>query len=263
MKFSIITITYNSSATLAETIDSVLTQEGADLEYIIVDGASTDDTVETIKKYADTDDRIKWISEPDEGIADAFNKGLSMAIGDWVGIINSDDSLAPEAIAKVAEMVRRNPEAEVIHGGILRLDEQGVPVFVIDPGNLKSIWHHMPVNHPAMFVSRNTYDQLGGFDKTLRIAMDYDLVLRFYRAGVKFLSINQVLAHMRHGGASDSGLWPGRLEKFQVSVRHGYPRWKAVGWLLLRLGIGWFKRCLRMVGLQRLNLYHPRFRTPD
>ena len=97
MTFSIITITFNSREFLEETIQSVLSQEEADFEYIIVDGGSTDGTLEIIRRYANMDERIRWISEPDVGISDAFNKGIARAQGEIIGILNSDDTYLPDA----------------------------------------------------------------------------------------------------------------------------------------------------------------------
>ncbi len=250
--------------TLAITIDSVLSQGDVDLEYLIIDGASTDGTIEIIRQYATQDLRIRWISEPDEGIADAFNKGLKMATGDWVGILNSDDYYASNALQKVAETIRKHPEAGVIHGDLQRLDEHGQTLFLLKPADLdKVIWHQMPVNHPATFVSRAVYKQVGGFDKSLKIVMDYDLVLRAYQAGVKFVYVESVLAHMRYGGASDARVWQGLLEIWKVSVRQGYPRYKASVWLLYRAFVGLVKNILRQIGLNGLLMLHPRFRKSD
>ncbi len=264
MKLSIITVTYNSIATLTATIESVLYQAGAELEYILIDGASTDGTVDLIRAYAIKDPRIRWISEPDGGIADAFNKGLAMATGDWIGILNSDDCYSPGALMVVDNVVAQHPEAGVIHGDLLRLDEHGQPLFLLKPPDIdNTVWHQMPTNHPATFVSRAVYEQVGYFNKDLKIAMDYDLILRLYRFGAKFVYIDAVLAHMRYGGASDDRLWQGLREVWKISVRQGYPRYKASAWLLYRAVIGLIKNVLRQVGLNGLLTLHPRFRKSE
>ncbi len=110
MNFSIITVTFNSKRYLEETIRSVLTQAFVDLEYILVDGGSTDGTLDIIRDHAAKDRRIRWISEPDEGIADAFNKGIALASGEIVGIINSDDTYAPGALRAVADACAAHPD---------------------------------------------------------------------------------------------------------------------------------------------------------
>lgn len=238
---------------------SVLSQQGGELEYLLIDGGSSDGTVELIRNAAAADARIRWISEPDKGIADAFNKGLAMATGEWIGILNSDDLYAPGALQAVAEVILAHPDADVIHGDMLRLDEQGRGMFVLNPADIGTIWRQMPLNHPATFVSRAAYRRIGGFDPSLRIAMDYDLVLRLFRSGARFVYLERVLAQMRYGGASDDRLWAGLQEIRRVSVRAGYPQWRAAIWLLYRACVGGVKRVLRKTGLRRLLLLHPRF----
>lgn len=261
MRFSIITPTRNCCATLAAAMVSVLNQTGVEFEYLIVDGGSTDGTVEIIRKFADRDSRIRWVSEPDKGIADAFNKGLGMATGEWVGIINSDDCYVPGALTAVAEAIHRHPNADVIHGDMLRLDVDGHPLFVLKPASVeRAIWRQMPLNHPATFVARRAYDKVGGFDTGLRIAMDYDLILRLYCAGARFVHLEQVLAQMRYGGASDARFWAGLQESRTVKLRLGYPRWRADLLLLQRWLVEVVKRGLRRCGMSRLLMLHPRFR---
>jgi len=261
--FSIITPTFNSRDTLGLAMESVLSQEGVDLEYLIVDGGSTDGTVELIRDYAARDSRIRWMSEPDRGIADAFNKGIGMATGEWVGITNSDDRLAAGALAPVAEAARRNPAADVIHGDMLRFDEQGRPMFVLKPLDLeRAIWRQMPLNHPATFVAREVYRRCGGFDATLHYSMDYDLVLRLYREGCCFVYLPVVLAEMAYGGASDERFWACAREASRVAIRHGSPP-PAAYLHLLRNGVkGAVKQLLRRAGLASWLRCHPRFRGP-
>lgn len=261
MKITIITITYNSAKTLSDTIDSVLSQEGVELEYLIIDGASTDGTLDVIKKYAAQDVRIRWVSEPDNGIADAFNKGLAMATGNWIGIINSDDYYAPSALTVVAETVRQHPGIESIHGDLLRFDADGQPLFVFKPDDLgKTIWHKMPISHPTTFVALTAYDRVGGFNPELRIGMDHDLILRLYLAGAKFHYVDKVLAHMRSGGVSDTDLWAGLRERRAITLAHGYKRYKANFWFLFNGTTGTIKKLLRRLGLHKILTLHPRFK---
>lgn len=261
MRFSIITVTYNSSRFLAETIQSVLTQEYADLEYLLVDGGSSDGTLEIIKSFAAQDPRIRWISEPDEGISDAFNKGLAMSTGELVGIINSDDTYSPGALESVAQAYLADPGVDVLHGDMIRFQGDR-PLFLLKPGKVAgNIWYEMPLNHPATFVTRRAYAQVGGFDLGLKVAMDYELVLRLYRAGCRFRYIDRVLANMRYGGASDDGFIAARKEVAAVTVRAGYPPAKAYGWLVYKSFQGCVKNLLRWLGLHRLIRMHPKFRS--
>lgn len=263
MKISVITVTYNSRRYLAECMESVLSQGGAELEYILIDGGSTDGTVELIKERAGRDSRIRWISEPDEGIADAFNKGLTLATGELVGILNSDDTYAPDALCRVAEAYRLHPGCDVFYGDMARFEGEQ-ELFVVKPvAPGPAIWHEMPLNHPATFVTRRAYGLVGRFDAGLRVAMDYDLVLRLHLAGFRFHYLPHVLARMRYGGASDERFLQTLREVFAIAVRHGYPRWRAFGWFCWRAVKSLGKMGLRRCGLQGSFRLHPRFRGPE
>lgn len=260
MTFSIITPTFNSRKFLEETIQSVLSQEGADFEYIIVDGGSTDGTVDIIKRHAEKDNRIHWLSEPDEGIADAFNKGIDLARGDIVGIINSDDTYLPGTLAAVAEAYRTYPECDVFHGDMLRLQGDTV-LFLLKPSDVRSnIWHEMPLNHPATFVSARAYRNVGGFDAKIQVAMDYDLMLRLHKCGCHFYYVGRPLAAMRYGGTSDAKFLDGLREVRAIAIREGYPFGKAWFWFGYKVTIGTIKNILRRFGLYSLICLHPKFR---
>ncbi|MHB8056772.1 MAG: glycosyltransferase family 2 protein [Desulfuromonadaceae bacterium] len=261
MKFSVITITFNSVSSVRETICSVVSQSYPDLEYILVDGGSSDGTVEVVSEFAAKDPRIGWISELDDGISDAFNKGIALATGDIIGIINSDDSYLPETLRLVAERAKAHPDCDVFHGDIVRRDQAGKELFILKPLNVEtSVWREMPVNHPATFVRRRAYDKIGGFDVALRYAMDYDLVLRLYNAGCRFCYIEEPLATMRYGGASDVSFVKGLLEVYNVSVREGCPRHRALFWFLVKSFTRTVKNLLRILGLYPIIRLHPRFR---
>jgi glycosyltransferase involved in cell wall biosynthesis len=260
VKFSIVTVTFNSACYIDECMKSVLGQDYRDLEYILVDGGSTDGTLETIRRHAACDDRIRWISEPDEGISDAFNKGIRLATGEMIGIINSDDRYAAGALRAVAETFSVHPACDVFHGDILRFEGES-PLFRLKPAPVDArIWHEMPLNHPATFVTKRAYARVGLFDARLKFAMDYDLVLRLYLAGCRFCYLDRVLADMRYGGVSDARHIAARREVYAVTVQAGYPRWKASAWFLYRVGMTSVKNLLRRLGLLGLIRLHPRFR---
>jgi glycosyltransferase involved in cell wall biosynthesis len=263
MLVSIITVSMNSAKYLREAMQSVVFQDWADLEYIIVDGGSVDGTVEIIREFADGDPRIRWISEKDEGISDAFNKGLSMARGDLIGFLNSDDTYAPGALRAVAEVFLHNSEKDVFHGDMVRFSGS-TPLYTVVAGRMgDNIWHEMPLNHPATFVTRKAFAAVGEFDRSLRLAMDYDLVLRLYLAGCRFHHIPAVLARMRYGGASDDRFVDVRREVVALTVAKGYPPLKAWWWFAFGVSKGYLKNLLRRCGLNRLIRLHPRFRTCD
>jgi glycosyltransferase involved in cell wall biosynthesis len=180
MKFSIITITFNSKTYLEETIQSVLTQDYPDFEYIIVDGGSTDGTLDLVRKYAD-DDRICWKSEPDRGIADAMNKGIERAKGEIIAHLHSDDSYLPGALRQVADSFARHADARWLTGCLRHVNERGELLYdtrLKDDYSQESLLRRNLIGHPATFIRREVFDEVGGFDPTLRYAMDYDLWLR-------------------------------------------------------------------------------------
>jgi glycosyltransferase involved in cell wall biosynthesis len=260
MLFSIITPTMNSAARLEETIRSVLDQADVALEYLLIDGGSNDETLAIIRRHAAADERIRWVSEPDQGIADAFNKGIALAQGEVIGIINSDDLYEVGALSAVWDHFQADPDCDLVHGDMLRL-EGDQPLFRMVPGPpAETIWREMPLNHPATFVRVERYRELGGFDGALRLTMDYELVLRYYRAGCRFCYLPRILARMRYGGASDNQFLAVRRELFRVTVAAGYPRWKAAVWYLRYAAAGSIKLLLRRSGLYVLMRLHPKFR---
>lgn len=261
VKFSIITVTRNSIDFVEDAIKSVLLQNVFSLEYIIIDGGSTDGTIGIIERYAELDSRIRWISEPDKGISDAFNKGIRMASGDIIGILNSDDRYTPDTLKLVAEAVVAHPECDVFHGNMLRF-EGDTPLFMLKPSDVEcNIWHEMPLNHPATFVSKRAYTAVGPFDTGLKIAMDYDMILRIFVAGFKFEYIEAVLAHMRYGGVSDERFMAARREVLAITLREGYPRLKAYIWFVYKIGMNSIKVVLRRLGLHSVMRLHPKFRA--
>lgn len=209
MKISLITVSYNSAATIKDTIDSIRSQDYPDIEYIVVDGNSKDNTVEILKENTSLIDR--WISEPDKGIYDAMNKALKLATGEVVGILNSDDFYSSNQIISQVAAAFQDPTTDAVFGDL---------VFV-DPRNLKKVvrkyssanWNpkkfargFMPA-HPTFFVRRKFYEQFGLFKTDYRIAADYELLIRFlyvHKLRYKYLPITMV--NMRKGGVSSNGI---------------------------------------------------------
>lgn len=210
MKISIITVCFNSASTLQTAMDSVLGQTYPDIEYIVIDGGSRDGTKELLERY-----RVRLavcISEPDEGIYDAINKGLSRATGDVVAILNSDDVYShPDAVAQVVEAFKANPEADMVCGDIVFVDSTDLErvtryynVQHFEPWMLRFGW--MPA-HPGAFVKRHLYRKLQGYRKDYRISGDYEFFVRALLVHkAKLVKIAAVLVSMRSGGVSTSGL---------------------------------------------------------
>ena len=196
-KISVITITYNSEKLLERAVRSVIDQDYPELEYIIVDGGSTDGTIEIIKKY---EDRIsKWVSEPDNGISDAFNKGIRMASGDIIGITNSDDGLLPGALAAVADAFE--DDIDVYRRNVM-LWQEDKNTRVIEKPTMKFRFNRLySICHQSTFVTKKAYEKYGVFNVSLKYTMDYDLLLRFQNSGAKSKHIDKTLAFYSLGGA--------------------------------------------------------------
>ena len=216
LMFSIVTVTFNSAKTLEQTIKSVLSQGYTDFEYIIVDGASTDGTLDIIKRYASSDSRIKYISEPDGGIYEAMNKGISMSTGEVVALLNSDDYYEPNALESVANYIP-NVDSYVVYGVVRFLE--GNSETWIARNNHNSIPHRM-VYHPGCFVSKNIYMKYR-YDEKYKSAADYDLFIKLFQdKDVLFIPINDVLVNFRLGGMSSTAR--GLLETNDIRYKYGF-----------------------------------------
>jgi len=207
---SIITVVYNGENHLEETILSVINQTYDNVEYIIIDGGSTDGTLQIINKY---DDKIDyWISEKDEGISDAFNKGIQYACGKIIGLINADDWYEIEALSSVVKVFSENHGFGVLCGS-MKLHMKGTWRILYSKPYL--LWFGMTVVHPSTFVKMEVYRSFGLFDTELRYAMDYDLLLRFYTSSVKFFEYDHcILSNMRSGGVANSN----RIEAYNEVI---------------------------------------------
>ena len=215
MKISIITITFNSAKTIQRALESVQSQTYADIEHIIVDGASTDGTKELIETYAKKHQNVRWKSEKDSGIYNALNKGIGMATGDVIGFLHSDDVFfSPDSIGQIAAALERE-KVDVVYGDLQYC--KGPKVVRrwksndFNPCALKYGW--MPP-HPTVYVRREVYQQVGEYDEWFRISADYDMMLRIFTAGYKTYYIPQVLVCMEVGGASNKNT-QARLSKTQ------------------------------------------------
>lgn len=224
MKFSVITIAYNSAKTLEETIKSVAAQNYADMEYLIIDGGSTDGTLEIIRRYENV--VTHWVSEPDQGISDAFNKGIRMAVGDVICLINSDDCLAENALRTVAAQM--DGKTDVFYGNAIYFGENQKSFRVKPHENIDQLRKYMCLVHPATFVRKRAYDKYGCFDLSCKCAMDRELLLRMHVGGACFQSCNADLAWVRMGGISiQTYLHTTVPEEVAISVRYGLPPMQA------------------------------------
>jgi glycosyltransferase involved in cell wall biosynthesis len=199
MLISVVVPSYNQAEFLDETLRSILSQDHAELEVIVVDGGSTDNSVEVIRRHAPR--LAYWCSERDEGQSHAIAKGMALAKGDLVGWLNSDDVLMPGALKRVAEAAARTGHVNaVFHGGHKVIDEQGV-VMELNRAVPELSWCTRRLGpvicQPGSFFGREAYRRVGGVDIALQYGMDLDLWLRFHSAGVPFVRVEGYLAGFR------------------------------------------------------------------
>ena len=206
IKVSIITVCFNSEKTIERTIKSVFDQTYKNIEYIIIDGVSTDKTLEIIDRYRDQfKDRLKVVSEKDDGIYFAMNKGIALSAGTLIGIINSDDWYEVNAVQKMVnayESNHKNP-LTVYYGntGVIR-DEQSISLSKSDHNRLEDEM----ISHPSCFITKEAYDNLGAYNTKYTSVADYDLMLRYKRSGiVDFVYVNEHIANFTLGGMSSTG----------------------------------------------------------
>ena len=212
MKISIITATYNSSATLRDTIESVLSQNHIDWQHVIVDGGSKDNTVDIIREYEPKyGGRLKWISERDRGLYDAMNKGIALADGDIIGILNSDDFYSSNDVLRRVSQEMENENPDAVYGDIHFVDDEDLNTCVRYYSSKSFHRWKMKMGfqpaHPSFYCKKGIYDKYGAFDITFKIAADFENMLRFIyinRIKTKYIPIDFVT--MRTGGASTSGL---------------------------------------------------------
>ena len=212
---SIITPCLNSAATIRTTIQSVIQQKIA-VEYIIIDGGSTDGTLAIINEYTDKISHV--ISEPDNGISDAFNKGIRLANGEIIGILNSDDCYEPNALKTISDIFQTY-SPEVVHGN-LQYETPTGERFLEKPSPEK-IWQLMTIYHPTMFVRKEIYDRIGAYKEDYLYAMDSEWVHRAHKMHVTFHYIDKTVTTMMLGGVSDR-LRKHALNEFKKStITHG------------------------------------------
>jgi len=232
---SLITICFNSAATIKRTIDSVLSQQIPFLEYIIIDGGSTDGTVNIVKSYGKA--VTIFVSEPDKGISDAFNKGISLASGKVIGLINSDDLLLPGAVNKVLSFFDDHPDVDVLHGDILLYDDNRFVKKLKPAGRWWYPWRLVLFNHPATYVKKSIYMKYGLYKRDYRYAMDDDLYLHWHNAKVNIGYLSEPFVRMQAGGVSGKYAFKVFAEKRRALISNGYPMLPATIQYLGRIGV--------------------------
>ena len=209
MKVSIITVSFNSAKTIEDTIQSVLSQDYPQIEYIVVDGGSSDATVDIIRKYQD---RIStWISEKDQGMYDAMNKGIALASGDVIGILNSDDIYMSNHVVTELMNKMNSEQAQVVFADLILVDQYNQNKVLryynsghFHPNKFRYGW--MPA-HPTVFVKSSLYKAVGPFSTDYQIAADYEMLIRILaKQNAKYAYLPKPVVRMRSGGASTASL---------------------------------------------------------
>jgi len=209
LRVSIITVVHNNRATMEDCVENVLSQSYKEIEYIVVDGGSNDGTIDVIQAYRERISR--WVSEPDQGIYDAMNKGIRMATGEVIGFLHSSDVYAHPKVIEEVVQVFEDSNVSSVYGDLQYVDKENLNRVIRNwksspyrHGKFKLGW--MPP-HPTFFVRKEIYEKYGYFNTHFRIAGDYELMLRFlerYRISAAY--IPEVLVKMRWGGISNGGV---------------------------------------------------------
>jgi len=229
---SIITVSYNSAETIRDTIESVRRQTYSHIEYIIVDGSSTDGTVDILRENEEVIDR--WISEPDDGIYDAMNKGIRMSTGDIIGILNSDDWYEPEAVETAVRAFEEHDGTDLVHGAMNVWNEKNDLHAKYGRKDHLPVEFVAPFNHPACFVRRRAYKDIGLFALDLPTAADYDFMLRFLKSSRKSCYVDYILTNFRQGGATSQYTFSPYSQIWTVLQRNNRPRIKLYSGLIFR-----------------------------
>lgn len=245
MKISIITICFNSAATLEDTIKSVLSQEHKDIEYIIKDGGSTDGTLDIVKRY---EGQLKWVSKKDKGIYNAMNQGLELVTGDVVGLLNSDDFYADQQVLSRVAKVFEDTETGAAYGDLQYVDAEDTHKVTRnwqagDYDRQKFLEGWMPP-HPTFFLRKEFYDRFGFFRDEFVSAGDYELMLRMlFKHRIPAVHIPAVQIKMRAGGVSNMSLKnrirANKEDRKAWKINGIEPRWYTLWWKPLSKLVQW------------------------
>ncbi len=211
---SIITVVYNGAPHLEQAINSILGQSYSNIEYVIIDGGSFDESLEIIKRYDEFIDY--WIAEPDKGIYDALNKGLSLVKGDVIGLLSADDYYEPDALLLVANAFAYAGEPGIFYGNSHILQED-LDLRYLSVGKLE-LWRGMSFKHQAMFVPRQIHQRIGQYDTSYRIAGDYEFVLRAMKSKIPFIYIDRALVNYRNTGLSGMNPCASLMEVMRINM---------------------------------------------
>ena len=259
-RISVVTIVRNGVGTLPRAMESVFSQDAAGIEYIVVDGGSTDGTLDILRA---SDDRIAlWVSEADAGISDAFNKGIALSRGEIIGLLNSDDWYEPGAIGAVLEKMRETG-ADIVCGD-LQYWEDSRRTYLAGSAPDK-LARGMTIGHPTVFVRRDCYRRLGLYRLDFKLAMDYEWLLRARTAGARFAVLDRCIANMQGGGVGDRRWRDSQREVAKARALHIPGENNAFAmrtFVARRLLLGNLRRTLDATGLGVLRRAYHRWFAP-
>jgi glycosyltransferase involved in cell wall biosynthesis len=249
---SVITATYNSAAYLEKSILSIINQNFKEVEYIIIDGNSKDDTVEIIKRY---EDHIAyWVTEPDGGIYDAWNKGLARANGQWITFLGSDDTFYPGAFQRYSDFIAKEPEkTDLISSKMHTVDgDDQITRTVGWPWSWEELIRINPIAHPGALHNRRLFEKYGNFDTSYKICGDHEFLLRT-GPGLKAAFMNEVTVRMFDGGASSSvKMYKETLKAVKETgkVQPGL----AYGYYYFQVAKFYIKKLLKAAGIRKVGI---------
>lgn len=212
---SIITVCYNSEQTIQRCVDSIVEQLNDKIEYLIIDGASTDNTIARIKKYKE----IRYISEKDSGIYNAMNKGILKAEGDWILFINSDDSLMPNVLKEILPYL--NEKIDCLYGDVRGVIYDGEDKYYKDikAREIDALFEHMIACHQSIFMRKSMMKKLGGFNEKYKIAADWDLFIKVRKNNYMIKYIPQIISEFDMGGVSNTKTYILELHRIRKENR--------------------------------------------
>lgn len=223
---AIVTPSYNTGRFIGPCVRSVLEQDYPHVDYIVMDGGSTDETVDVLKSFGP---KLRWVSQKDKGQSDAIVRGFQQTSGEILGWLNSDDTFEPGALRAVAEFFAANPDIDLVYGDADYTDTRDrhiAPCVHIEPYSRERLFRYSDfLVQPATFFRRNIYDKVGGVDVSIHWAMDYDLWLRMVAAGAKVAYLPKLLAHFRwlHDNKTATGSHKRLDEICRILARQNYP----------------------------------------
>ena len=245
MKISVITACFNCEKTIERTIKSVIEQNYPDIEYILIDGGSTDNTMKIVEKYEKYFSVI--VSEKDKGVADGFNKGVIRATGDIIGIVNADDTMYPGTAVRLAKEYEEGIDA--YYGDHIVIDAENHTKCYQKAKPLDTIKYCLPFSHQSIYISKKCYDKFGLYSLDYKLCLDYDLILKMYKGGAKFKYIPMAFCEYSFGGCTYVNPKATVNECTQIAMKYGLSKFEARKHKIKFLTLCYGKKVLSKIGL--------------